>query len=178
MRLIKSKENDFEKGPTGLLQKKIFFEKEMLKPDEELESVIQEDFNLITPSERYKKYLNLLENDPRIWKRSYHVTHLFCDFLMVGIGLKFVFRAIRLKNRRFENYSNFLPKLNQISSYSWVFLFTNMFTLFYIYLFSRYYLYEVAYDVQYNYKLISNKDFLDMCDTIELKNHLRKLNNI
>ena len=92
---------------------------------------------------------------------------------MIRIGLKFLFRSFKLKNRKFEHYVNPIPKINQIKFYSYIFFITNFTALFYLYFFTRYYLYEAAYDECYGYKLLSNKDFLDMCDTVQIKNRLR-----
>ncbi len=118
----------------------------------------------------------------RVWKNSYHIAHLISDYLIIGISLRFLFRSIKLKNRKFENYSNnkvngisgLIPKLNKIYPYSYFFFFINLSALFYLYFFSRYYIYEISYDTYYSYKLISNKDFLDVCDSIIIKNRLKR----
>jgi hypothetical protein len=122
-----------------------------------------------------------LDLDPRVWKNSYYISHLICDYLIIGISLRFLFRSIKLKNRRFENYSNhkengvlsLVPKLDKINPYSYIFFFINSTVLFYLYFFSRHYIYEVAYENFYSYRLITNKDFLDMCDSLKIKNRLK-----
>lgn len=171
---MRSKEPEFSHSPKALEQKKIFYHKEMQKSDEELLSIIEEDFKLISPNERYKKYLKLLDTDPRVWKRSFHILHLFADYLIIGISLRFLFRSLRLRNRKYEYYTSYLPSLGQITFRSYTFFLTNGIFLFYLYNFSRYFLYEAAYDTCYNFKLISNKDFLDLCDSMQIKSQLKR----
>ncbi len=129
----------------------------------------------LDPKLRYKKYLELLRMDNRMWSLKHHAMYLLCNNAIALLAISFIFRR------------KFMPDLVQfhsmrlnrgiLKSYKPRFFYVCLFyasTFFCLYYYSRFYLYDEAYENYYGPQAISNKDFLDLYDSIMLRKRMKE----
>jgi hypothetical protein len=131
----------------------------------------------LDPELRYKKYLEMVKQDNRMWSLKQHGMYLLCNNLTALIFISFIFkRKYKPELIRFYYINNKMKILKSFKPLFYLAVGVNLIALFYLYYYSRVYLYDDAYENYYGPKAISTKDFLDLYDSIMLKKKLKEFN--
>jgi len=150
-------------------------EKKIYESAEEIVNEVVINDMQLNPNLRYKKYKELVKIENRMWDLNYHAMYLLCNNLMSFLVISYMFRSLYKKNSSqlmiFKSFSKGIEFYNlKYFAFSASYLASFLF----LYYFSRYYIYNDAYKKYYAPNVISNKDFLDLYDSIIIKKRMKE----